>query len=258
MEGPGALLAGLREGLAGLRFEWDWAFLAAQAPGLLAAAPLTVGAALAAFAIAAVLGLPLALAREARSPWLRRPAGAAAEFVRRTPLLVQIYVVYYALPGWGLTLPALTAGVLTLGLHYATYLAEVYRAGLASVPAGQRDACRALGLSRWTGFRRVILPQALVPVAPALGNHLIMLFKETPLLSAIAVVELLQRAKIVGAMTFRYTEVITTVGLIFLAVSLASAWALRRLERRLGAGWRTPRPPSTDRRRRPLTPPPTP
>jgi ABC-type amino acid transport system, permease component len=122
-------------------------------------------------------------------------------------------------------------------VHYATYVAEVYRAGLASVPAGQRDACRALGLTRWTGFRRVILPQALVPVAPALGNHLIMLFKETPLLSAIAVVELLQRAKIVGAMTFRYTEVVTTVGLIFLAASLASAWALRRLERRLGAGW---------------------
>src|SRR6056297_1072895 len=121
-------IAALGEALAGLSFEWDWAFLARHLPTLLEAAPLTVGAALAAFGIAMTLGLPLALAREARSGWIRRPAAGTAEFVRRTPLLVQIYFVYYALPDWGLRLPALTAGILTLGLHYATYVAEVYRA----------------------------------------------------------------------------------------------------------------------------------
>jgi polar amino acid transport system permease protein len=226
----------LLQALPEMRIDWSWSVFFGHLPVLLEAARITVFAALAAFALAAVLGLPLALARDSKKGWVRRPAAGLAEFVRRTPLLVQIYAVYYALPGWGIVLPALTAGVLTLGVHYAAYVAEVYRAGLASVPAGQRDACRALGLPRRVAFFRVIAPQALRPIAPALGNHLIMLFKETPLLSAIAVVELLQRAKIIGSMTFRYTEAITAVGLIFLVVSLVSAAGLRRLERRLGVG----------------------
>jgi polar amino acid transport system permease protein len=120
--------------------------------------------------------------------------------------------------------------VLAIGIHYAAYCSEVYRAGFENVPRGQWEASIALNLSPWRTFRDIILPQALPPVVPALGNYLIALFKETPLLSAIAVLELMQRAKIIGSETFRYTEPVTLVGLFFLAMSLFSAVIIRELE----------------------------
>lgn len=110
-----------------------------------------------------------------------------------------------------------------------------WRAGLDNVPKGQWEASVALNLSPWTAFRDVILPQAIPPVVPALGNYLVALFKETPLLSAIAVLELMQTAKILGSESFQYTEPITLVGLFFLAFSLLSAAAVRQVERRLQA-----------------------
>ena len=123
----------------------------------------------------------------------------------------------------------LTAGVLALGLHYGTYCSEVYRAGLENVPRGQWEASTALNLTTFHTFRDVILPQAIPPVVQALGNYLVALFKETPLLSAIAVLELMQTAKILGSETFRYTEPITLVGL-FLVFSLIAAGLVRLVE----------------------------
>jgi polar amino acid transport system permease protein len=120
--------------------------------------------------------------------------------------------------------------VLALGLHYGAYCSEVYRAGLANVPKGQWEASIALNLSPWTTFKDVILPQAIPPVVPALGNYLVALFKETPLLSVIAVLELMQTAKILGSETFRYVEPITLVGAFFLVFSLISAALIRRVE----------------------------
>ncbi|MEJ0072015.1 MAG: ectoine/hydroxyectoine ABC transporter permease subunit EhuD [Pseudomonadota bacterium] len=215
-------------------FDWQWPFAWEVLPALLAAAVNTVIAALLSFVLALVLGLGLAL-------WRRYLPGAAligflAEFIRRTPPLVQIYFLYFVLPETGLVLDALTTGVIALGLHFATYIAEVYRAGIDNVPHGQFDAAAALGLGRWRIMWSVILPQALPPILPALGNYLIIMFKETPLLSAIAVVEMLDEAKIIGSHTFRYTEPITIVGAVFLGLSLASAWAIRRFERRIGRG----------------------
>jgi len=221
-------------------FAWDWAFFFRTLPVLLDAGINTVVATALSFAIALTLGLVIAFGRESPAPTLRWSIAWSSEFVRRTPVLVQIYFVYYVMPDLGLVLPALTAGILTLGLHYATYVSEVYRAGLASVPREQWDACAALGLGRGVTLRFVILPQAMVPVVPALGNYLIILFKETPLLSAIAVVEMLQQAKIIGSLTFRYTEPVTTVAILFLILSLVSAAAIRRAEARLKA-WREPR-----------------
>lgn len=130
-------------------------------------------------------------------------------------------------------LDAFTAGVLALGLHYGAYCSEVYRSGLEAVPRGQWEAAIALNLDQTTTFRDIILPQALPPIVPALGNYLVALFKETPLLSAIAVLELMQTAKILGSETFRYNEPITLVGLFFLAMSLVSAAGIRSLERLL-------------------------
>jgi len=155
------------------------------------------------------------------------------EFIRSTPLLIQIFFLFFVLPEFGIVLDAFMAGVLALGLHYGAYCSEVYRAGLEAVPRGQWEAATALNLDQTTTFRDIILPQALPPVVPALGNYLIALFKETPLLSAIAVLELMQTAKIIGSETFRYTEPITLVGLFFLAMSLVSAALIRAAERML-------------------------
>jgi polar amino acid transport system permease protein len=208
---------------------WDWAFTLEILPVLAKAAIVTVEATFLGFIIAAVLGLVLAVARIAfpASAWF---ISAAVELVRSTPLLIQIFFIYFVFPSFGIVLDAFTAGVLALGLHYGAYCSEVYRAGFDNIPRGQWEASTALNLDGWTTFRDIIIPQAIPPIVPALGNYLVALFKETPLLSAIAVLELMQTAKIIGSDTFRYTEPITIVGLFFLIMSLVSAALIRMTE----------------------------
>lgn len=210
---------------------WDWAFTIDILPVLARAAVITVQATAIGFVIAALLGLVLASIRLS-SPAAGLVVAILVELVRSTPLLIQIFFLFFVLPKVGIVLDAFTAGVLAIGLHYAAYCSEVYRAGFENVPRGQWEASIALNLSPWTTFKDIILPQALPPVVPALGNYLIALFKETPLLSAIAVVELMQRAKIIGSETFRYTEPVTLVGLFFLVMSLLSAGLVRVMD-----GW---------------------
>jgi polar amino acid transport system permease protein len=211
---------------------WDWSYVAEILPVLAGAAVVTIEATLIGFALAAVMGLVLAILRFA-VPALSWPVAALVEFIRSTPLLIQIFFLFFVFPEFGIVLDAFTAGVLALGLHYGAYCSEVYRAGLEAVPRGQWEAAIALNLGQTTTFRDIILPQALPPIVPALGNYLVALFKETPLLSAIAVLELMQTAKILGSETFRYNEPITLVGLFFLAMSLVSAAAIRLVERYL-------------------------
>jgi polar amino acid transport system permease protein len=212
---------------------FDWGFALEILPLLLEAARITVFATVIGFAVAVVLGLVLAILRMSRRWFISVPVGALIEFVRSTPLLIQIYFAFYVLPEFGIVLPAMVAGIAGLALHYSAYTAEVYRAGLQGIRRGQWEAAVALNLGPWTTYRDVVLPQAIPPVVPALGNYLIAMFKDTPLLSAIAVVELMQRAKIIGSDTFRYLEPITLVGVFFLVMSLASSALVRRVERRL-------------------------
>jgi polar amino acid transport system permease protein len=209
---------------------WDWNYTAEILPVLADASLVTIEATLIGFALAALLGLAFAILRMSEKRWLAVPTAALIELVRSTPLLIQIFFIYFVLPEFGVTLEALTAGILAIGLHYGTYCSEVYRAGLANVPRGQWEASVALNLNPYHTFRDIILPQAIPPVVPALGNYLVALFKDTPLLSAIAVVELMQSAKMLGSDTFRYIEPITLVGVIFLVFSLVAAWLIRRLE----------------------------
>jgi len=152
------------------------------------------------------------------------------EFVRSTPLLIQLYFLYYVLPEYGVVLSPLAIGILALGLHYSCYTAEVYRAGIEAVPTGQWEAARALNLTPRAIWLRIVLPQALPPAVPVLGNYLIAIFKETPLLAAITVMEMLQTAKLIGAESFRYLEPLTITGAVFLLVSLLASFAMRRLE----------------------------
>ena len=212
-------------------FDWHyaWEILPRLAEGLV----VTIQATLIGMAVALTLGLVLALARRSRHRLVSWPTGALVEFVRSTPLLVQIYFLFYVLPDAGLRLSPLATGVLALGLHYAAYCSEVYRAGLESVPKGQWEAAVALNLTRWRMMKDIIIPQAIPPVVPALGNYLVAMFKDTPLLSAITVLEVLQTAKLIGAETFRYVEPLTLVGVLFLVLSLLSAALIRWVEGRL-------------------------
>ncbi len=212
---------------------FDWQFAWQILPQLLHASLNTIGITFAAFAIALLFGLMLALLRRSRLRWLSWPAALLIEFIRSTPLLIQLYFLYYVMPDYGFTLSALATGTLGLALHYSCYVAEVYRAGLDSVPRGQWEAATALSLRPWSAYRRVILPQAVRPVLPALGNYLVAMFKDTPVLSAITVVELMLQAKNIGSETFRYVEPITLAGAFFLAISLVVALLVRRLETRL-------------------------
>jgi polar amino acid transport system permease protein len=209
---------------------WDWGYALEILPALAEASIITVEATILGFLLAAALGLVLAVLRMSALRPLALATGGLVEFIRSTPLLIQIFFIYFVLPEAGIALDALTAGVLALGLHYGTYCAEVYRAGLENVPRGQWEASVALNLTPYHTFRDVILPQAIPPVVPALGNYLVALFKETPLLSAIAVLELMQTAKILGSENFRYIEPITLVGLFFLVFSLIAAGLVRLVE----------------------------
>jgi polar amino acid transport system permease protein len=209
---------------------WDWSYAFEILPVLARASLVTIEATVLGFALAAVLGLVLAILRMSPSRPVAVAVGGFVELIRSTPLLIQIFFIYFVLPEIDVTLDALTAGVLALGLHYGTYCSEVYRAGLENVPRGQWEASTALNLTTFHTFRDVILPQAIPPVVPALGNYLVALFKETPLLSAIAVLELMQTAKILGSENFRYTEPITLVGLFFLVFSLIAAGLVRLVE----------------------------
>jgi polar amino acid transport system permease protein len=209
---------------------WDWGFTFEILPLLARASVITLEATLLGFVIAAILGLLFAIGRLYGPKWLSIPLTGLIEFIRSTPLLIQIFFIYFVFPEFGLSLGAMTAGILALGLHYATYCSEVYRAGLVNIPRGQWEASTALNLPTLETFRDVIIPQAIPPVVPALGNYLVALFKDTPLLSAIAVMELMQTAKIIGSEDFRYTEPITLVGVIFLLFSLIAAGLIKLVE----------------------------
>lgn len=212
-------------------FDWNYAW--EILPALGSALVITIQATILGMLVAIPLGLVLALAR--RAPWaiLSWPTAVFVEFVRSTPLLVQLYFLFFLMPDLGLRLSPLVTGVLALGIHYGAYCAEVYRAGIEGVPRGQWEAATALNLSPWRTATDVILPQAIPPVVPALGNYLVAMFKDTPLLSAITVVEVLQQSKIIGSASFRYTEPITLAGIMFLVLSLVAAALVRYTERRL-------------------------
>lgn len=214
--------------------EWDWEFVAEIMPTLLQGLQITLIVTLLSAIVAAALGLVFAIARRSRNKFVARPVSYLVEFVRGTPLLVQLYFIFYVLPDAGILLPPLVAGVIGMGLHYATYTAEVYRAGIENVARGQWEAARATNLTPRQTWVHVIIPQAVPPMIPALANYLIAMFKETPLLSAITVLELMNQAKSVANSSYRYIEPMTMVGVFFLAMSLVSVAFLRWLEHRFG------------------------
>nr|CEL21641.1 probable amino acid ABC transporter integral membrane protein [Kibdelosporangium sp. MJ126-NF4] len=213
-----------------MKFDWNYALdiLPQLLDGLLTALIATVVG----YAVALVLGLVFALARRSPQKWISVPVGFVVEFIRGTPLLIQLFFLFFVLPQLGLALSPLAAGIVGLGLHYATYTSEVYRAGIEGVPPGQWDAAVALHLPRRRVWTSVILPQAVPRSIPALTNYSIALFKDVPQLVAITVAEPFTVGRGIIADTFRPFEPITMAGLLYLAVALVLSYLGRIVERR--------------------------
>ncbi|TVR13305.1 MAG: ectoine/hydroxyectoine ABC transporter permease subunit EhuD [Planctomycetota bacterium] len=229
----GTLVGSLQHVHSSMARQWDHAFAMSILPELTGHALRTtiyctaLGGALA-------IGLGLIWAGLRTIPIFGLLSFYALEAIRTTPLLVQLFVVYYGiLPVFGVQINPIIVGIITIGIHYSTYTAEVYRSGIAAVPTGQWEAARALGLNPMHTFFRIIVPQAVPRVVPALGNYVVAMLKETPLLSAITVIELLGMAREIGSDHFRYTEAYTIVGILFLAISLFAAALIRLTERLL-------------------------
>lgn len=158
------------------------------------------------------------------------------EFIRSTPPLVQIFFLYFAwpmVPYIGMSFTPFVAAMIALGIHFSTYVSEVYRSGIESVDKGQWEASTALNLSMKDKWFNVVLPQALPPTIPMLGNYLIILFKEVPLAATIGVVGILSTARSYGAQTWSYLEPLTIVAILFLVLSYPSALLIRALEKKV-------------------------
>ena len=199
---------------------------------------LTVLATLVGITIAVILGLFLALGRRSDNKWISYPVAWVIEFIRSTPLLVQLFFLFYALPFVTFLpdpirlLSPFTALVVGLGLHYGCYCSEAYRAGINSVPKGQWEAATSLNLKTTTTWRSVILPQAIPRALPPLGNYFVGMFKDAPQGSAITVAGVLFVARALQSADFRTVEPYTIAGFLFLIVSIPAAIFVRSLERR--------------------------
>lgn len=214
--------------------DWDWDFAFEILPEIWEGMVETIRLTVVAISFALVLGLVFAILRRSPLRILRWPVGLFIEFVRSTPLLVQLYFLFFVLPDLGIRLEAFTAGVLGLGVHYAAYTSESYRAGIESVAQGQWEAAITVNLTRAQTWRQVVLPQAIPTVLPALGNYVVASLKDAPLVSTITVASILTAAQRIQSLTFRGVEPFTVTGLVFLAVSIPAALGVRYLEKRYG------------------------
>ncbi len=185
------------------------------------------------FVLGFMIGLPLALARIYGPRPLKWLATAFIELIRGTPMIVQLFIVYYALPQLGIVLSALAAAFLGMGINSGAYQAEYFRGAIRSIPSGQMEAALSLGMTRLQAIRYVILPQALRVVIPAWTNELVYLLKYSSVAYFLTVVELVYAGKIIGARTFKYLEVYTIIALIYLVFALAFMKISRRIEEKV-------------------------
>ncbi len=213
--------------------QWSWPFALQTLPYLLRGLRFTLEATLFGSALAFAVGLVWAFVRLAQIPIASGVVELLVEFLRGTPLLIQLYFLFFIFPTYGVTLPALLTGVIGLGLYYSAYASEVYRAGIEAVPRGQWEAALALGLPLAHTWGRVVLPQAMRFAVPVLGNFVIGMFKESAILSTITVVEVIAQASSIGSNTLRFIEPYTMAGAIFFAISYPAARLVKVLEARL-------------------------
>jgi polar amino acid transport system permease protein len=205
-------------------------------PYLLRGAAMTILLTLVSMTLALIAGMVLALMRLSRNWTFNLVSGAYIELIRGTPLLVQLFIIYYGLPQYGIRLNAFTAGVLGLSMNYSAYLAEVYRAGILAIDRGQWEAGGSIGLSRTALLRYIILPQAVRILLPPVGNYFISMLKDSALVSTISIIELMRAAQLRVAITFRAMDIYLLVALIYFLMSYPFALLIRYYERKASRG----------------------
>ena len=210
-----------------------WFFFLSILPLLLRGLVVTIAAAGIGYVIAVVLGLLFAIVRRSSGRVISLTLAGVLEFIRDTPLLIQLFFLYYALPAYGIRIPGFAVGALAIGLQYSAYLAEVYRGGIEAVPADQWDAALSLQLSKWQIYRDVIVPQVIPRILPTMGNYLASILKETPVLSTISVFEMFSLAIFIGDRTYQYVIPLTAAAVLMLALTNLVAFVTNILEQRL-------------------------
>jgi len=216
-----------------------WDLLTEWMPQLLAAAGGTLRMTALAYVLGAAAGLLIALARLSRGRLLSAPAIFYIEIVRGTPALTQLFLIYFGLGSIGLALSAFEAAVIGLGLNYAAYMAEVYRAGIEAIHRGQREAAQSVGMTQGQAMRYIILPQAVRIILPPMANYAISLLKDTSVASLISAPELMLRARDLSSEYFMPMELYLVAGLMYLVMAYPLSQGVRRLERHLGRGHAT-------------------
>ncbi len=202
-------------------------------PVLLEGAGRTIAVSLLSFALALAIGLLVGIARISRLLPLRMLATPYVQFVRGTPLLLQLFFIYYVLPYAGIVLSPFVSGVSGLTLNYSAYMAEVFRGGILAIPKGQWEAGLSTGMSRRLLLRRIILPQALRIVIPALGNFFVSIFKDSALVSVITMKDLMFSGQILASATFKHFEIFAMVATIYFLISYPTAKLVEYVEKRL-------------------------
>ena len=216
----------------------DFSVVIENLPLLLEGLWLTIFFTVTSLALGMAIGVVVAIFRVCPIRPLKIVGLVFVEAIRGTPLLVLLFILYYALPHVGIRLSAFTAGILGLGINAGAYIAEIFRAGIESIPVGQVEAARSVGMSYGQTMRKIILPQAGTVVLPPLTNEAISQVKATSLVSTIAVAELLRAGQQIISMTFAAVEIYAAVALLYLMVNLTLAWLARRLEARQSRGRR--------------------
>jgi len=205
-------------------------------PILLKGAVVTVEVTVLSFLLSSVIGLGLALMRLSPIKAVSAAGATIVNIIRGLPIIVQLFYIYFVLPDIGIQLSAFQAGVIGLGIAYSAYQAENFRAGIEAVDPGQREAAEAMGMRGALIMRRVILPQAFRIALPPYGNTLVMMLKDSSLVSTITVAEMTRAGQLIASSTFQNMTVYTLVALLYLVMSLPLVFGLRKLERRMGAG----------------------
>ena len=203
-------------------------------PILMSGVALTIIVTIGSLLLSTVLGLVWALMRVSGIGVLTGFSAGLINVIRGIPIIVLLFYLYFVMPEFGVTLSALQAAILGLGIAYSAYQAENFRAGIEAVDKGQIEAAQAIGMSWWQTMRRVVLPQAVKIVLPPYGNVMIMMLKDSSQASTITVAELALQGKLIASSTFKNTSVFTLVALMYLAMSIPLILLVRHFEKRAG------------------------
>ena len=205
-------------------------------PVLLSSAGITVVLSFISFPIAITIGLLIAVGRLYGPTWIRVPLTSYVEILRGTPLMLQLYFIFFFLPELGINIPAFSCAIIGLAVNYSAYESEIYRAGLQAIPHGQMEAAESLGMSRGMALRRIIVPQAFKIVIPPVVNDFIALFKDTSVCSVVTVMELTKRFSVLSRSTSATIEIMAMTAVLYMLMSYPMSLLARRLEARLGGG----------------------